>query len=184
MRNPLESLDELILNKVFEPITQYAHKKLGWTKYDLVNFTISSASAGYAGAAFYQGIRYVQQGSATDLLLAGVGATLSFVLWNVKKTLAKNEEREIKLAQKGLILPPTINSYRPLLLLYGISMASKGGMGIALENDPSKEINYFIQTSLGFGLILVESSSYFKDTTFFPPGAEKKKLFKSLYESI
>ena len=41
MHNPLESLDELILNKVFEPITQYAHKKLGWTKYDLVNFTIN-----------------------------------------------------------------------------------------------------------------------------------------------
>jgi len=185
MKNPLESLDELILNKVFEPITQYAHKKLGWTKYDLMNLTSSSASAGYAGAAFYNCLNYIQERNPANLIYAGVDALIAFVFWNFKKNFAKDEERDIKLAlQSSAVRAPTSIPIRPLGLGFGLCALFKGSTDIALENDPAQNVGNLTVTSLGMGISLVYSFLYFKDTTFFPPRAEKKKFFKTLYEGI
>ena len=208
MHNPLESLDELILNKVFEPITQYAHKKLGWTKYDLMRIAYKSSNAFSLGAALYEGLCLTStvasespnsglQALASAMVFGVLGSNFYDNYKKIKESF-QDEEKEIKNSMQGVTtfnFSP-IKPIRPIFTAVSLSFLGFGAVAtfnVEKFSSPEYYGKYATEIAQLGGLFLLTyglaytinvAGSYFKDTTFFPPGAKKKKIFKTLYEGI
>ncbi|MDO8656335.1 MAG: hypothetical protein Q7K45_03790, partial [Nanoarchaeota archaeon] len=194
MRNPLESLDELILNNVFEPITQYAHKKLGWDKYDLAKVTTNLGCAGMMGFSTYGGILGAKMDDGMNIAASAIIAGMGFFsAYYVPHMLDRQRVEEYGILEKGAKKPK--HWATPLRPFYLLSMAWVGVRDHLILERPLEAIyrntppqyDYLNNLVMATGATMMGgyvATWYFKDTTLFPPAGKKKKLWKSLYEGI
>ncbi len=198
MKNPLTTLDEIVW-KQFEKVTQYAHKKLGWNKYDLATITDRAFAAVSVGASVYAGIEgaYYPVASSDQIIAMAVS-----LMWlgagylehqNAKKNkkLEKSELSEI--VRTGAILQPQFSSSRPVTLCIDLLVCGGGIYGLLGGLQPAHEIVGGPQEySLLIGLSLIAtgatflfktSSDYFRSQLMTPPKA-KKSLWNAAHESV
>ena len=192
LKEKLESLDELILNEFFEPVTRYAHKKLGWTKYDLAAGCFLGANAAFLGSGIYQ----MMYGSTKENPLVMVTGSLCAILGLgvtaiVHKWKEINEKEELNLyAKTGTVQPPQLSAIRPLnFLVLSPSLTSIGVRIITEATEKSDDFQGLAFALWGIYEGMSCATGYFKNTAFIPPGGgggggEKKKLWRTIYEGI
>lgn len=192
MKNPLATIDELVLNHVFEPITQKVNKDLGWTKYDLVRLTDKSTGAIFMGSGLYYAIPVFSNWAYFPNAILGtiaVGIGMSITAFGGSDVEDKEKEELNDYLASGAVKAPTISSIRPISLFAVAPLLTAQGM--TATYDPSsglEQVPYYTAiagfTLCGIVIGMSDLSSYFSNTTFIPPGSSKKKLWRSIYESI
>ena len=183
LENPLETLDEIILAQ-HEKVTQWAHKKYGWNKYDLARIADAAGSFAAFGAGVYSSI-------ASALLKVPLlfGGGMSMIVSGYSQYhLAKrvNDEKEkfetARIVNTGAGHKPSPSSLRPLLF---IPTAIYYNLALSLLSDDHDfaKAGGLLFFCVGNWILGSTAASYFRDTTLTPP-ATKKNPLKQLYHAV
>lgn len=121
-RNPLESLDRLILNQ-FEKVAQSAYKRYGWDKYDLARVGEFVTGGGMVGAGMYlitaMRAAYPIVPYENSNLVYGFGSltVIGGVAWYYWKRpgISEQQHQEMEMAANGEQYLPMANPIRPLV---------------------------------------------------------------------
>ena len=165
IQEKLESLDELILNRVFEPITQYAHKKMGWTKYDLAAGCFQGAGAAALGSGLYQIMctaeipLFLVSGSLFTLL----GLVDIAIVPEWKKINEKNEQDLY--VKTGAVRSPKLKASRPIDFLGLYPFVTS--FGVQVITDATEKNNYLF----GLGVALLGISGITLNTQYLRIGS-------------
>ncbi len=193
MKNPLRTLDELVLAQ-FEKLTQAAHRGLGWTKYDVRRCFDYATSVMGAGAGIYETLKsFAGDSFRPEYLVLGViclSVSGGYAMM-AKKSNEKSEQRELDLYLKtGAVQLTDSKPLRPFMLtIHGSIMTSAvyylsaREAEIALSQYQMNTLTGLVLFTIGAANALLSISDYIKDTTFIPPGA-KKSFWKTAYQSL
>lgn len=199
MKNPLKSLDDLVL-KGHQKVADAAYKKLGWSKWDLADVANKAAFVGYEGVFTYAGIQASLQGNGTAMGIYAFQVILGgFLYWSQRDSNRRQEDREKNFLMKENVVHPKglYSRYlRPYLtpLVAGVAVAYvpqlvMGTTTIPEIMPPSNPQSYAAAEKLGFAAYLgwalgFTAMSYFRDCLPKPPAKQKKKLWRAALDYI
>lgn len=195
MRNPLESLDELILAQ-YEKVNQAALKHLGMDKYDLFKASYSLGGIAASASGVYSTLAYYVSDPKPSHVIGGVSLVgLGYAMHYTGTWIANRlRTREFGTLQRTGASPIPWKSWiRPVLLSQGVGFVGAGTLSLrypqpAPETIISNPEQYvFIanlsNTLLGIILISTVSGLYFLSTTM-PPPSKKKNVFATMYDTV
>jgi hypothetical protein len=178
---------DLFLYERFLGVTQFAHKKLGKDKYDMMETTQKLGGAAIVGSSFYGSI--ATSLSANHVLTALILPGLFFggrIIRNAKKNSDRLREMEFEMTASGNIEAPEEDVLRPIEVLAGLGLTIMGIYGL-FESYPvpgtiMRELGergnkLFSLVSLTSGVLYktAVANSYFRSQPPNPP--EKEETF-------
>ncbi len=185
----LESLDELILNK-FQRVTEEAHQKLGWTKYDLAHLCHGGTGVSFTAMGTYATIAGTlgHNGFLTGLGVISVG--LGYAIYKYLSKEAREEEKKELLYLVEHNAPRLSHPIvvRPIEMgvaaFFGIQTMATLFYGVwwetpkwlTMNKDEYELLSNVLSGSAAIFLGANVAASYFRDTTMFPPQKERNIL--------
>lgn len=188
--NPLTSLDEIIWQQ-YEKVNSFAHKKFGYSKYDLAKIAGNVGGGAFMGAGLYMAMQgyYEQEPVLTGLgilfsVFGGAAIPCNNFIYKRREKMELNQ-----IISTGVPNQPKFGPFRPLWLIGGAVC-----VGLALSDYLSmwKEAKNLIGVSpeqfeslqaLTFGALAVNyfgngSERYFRDTIMRPPSKDKVPMWR------
>lgn len=191
MKNPIVALDELVLSG-YEKVSQVAHKRLGWDKYDLAKISYTVATGGLSGIGVYSTIFGMQTNNTFSLVLGGI-CTPGGLVWYFghKRDQEKLQKFESKIiTEKEATLPYIFDPIRLAVFgigLYSISLFATRHITGSVEPIPAavqghaeqyNAIKPLVDTISAPLSLALASVRYFWNCTRYPPKKNKVPLWK------
>ncbi len=196
---PLQGLDQLVLNQ-FQKVTEKAHKKLGKTKYELIDLCNTGQAVAWTGMGCYTFIRGALIGGGFRMGAGGLLAALgAYIHIQGKKRIKEKEGREWRsIEQYGAVKEPRPNAVRgfatAVLAGWAIDIAARLTTGsnftdfIPIEFRQMPEQYQFtvraVETCFCSYYLFLQAEDYFHDTTLFPPKKSAQPWYSRMYHGI